>query len=59
MALSHGDIRVFIERPISATLLGLCLLLLLVQVCLRARSISRRRKKAVIQDGTRGEAVAP
>jgi TctA family transporter len=32
MVFSNGDLRVFVERPISAVFVGLCCLLLLTQV---------------------------
>jgi putative tricarboxylic transport membrane protein len=49
LTISHGDLSVFIERPISATFLGLCVLLLVGQLFFRLRN---RRQ------GTPGAAAA-
>jgi len=43
LVLSRGDPMIFLERPISATLLGLCVLLILVTVL---PSIRKSREKA-------------
>ncbi len=37
MLISRGSLRIFIDRPISATLIALCVLLLAVQVCVWIR----------------------
>ena len=39
LLLSHGDLRTFIERPISATFLAIAALLIVLQTVLRARRI--------------------
>ena len=43
LVLSRGDPMIFIQRPISATLLGLCVLLIVVTVL---PSIRKSRDKA-------------
>jgi putative tricarboxylic transport membrane protein len=35
--ISRGDILVFIERPISAVFIGLCVLLIVLQIYVRLR----------------------
>lgn len=42
MLLSRGDIFVFVERPISAVFIGLCVLLLALQVWVRLRPSGRK-----------------
>lgn len=42
MLLSHGDLRTFIDRPISALFIGLCVLLILGQIFGRLWSRARR-----------------
>jgi TctA family transporter len=37
MLISRGDIGVFVERPISAVFIGLCVLLIGLQVYVRLR----------------------
>jgi TctA family transporter len=37
MLISRGDMRVFVERPISAVFIGLCVLLIALQVYVRLR----------------------
>ena len=37
MLISRGDILVFIERPISAVFIGLCVLLIVLQIYVRLR----------------------
>jgi putative tricarboxylic transport membrane protein len=37
MLISRGDMRVFVERPISAVFIGLCVLLIAVQIYVRLR----------------------
>jgi len=37
MLLSHGDFRIFIERPISAAFVALCVILIAVQMYFRLR----------------------
>jgi putative tricarboxylic transport membrane protein len=37
MLISHGDIWVFVERPISALFLGICVLLIGTQIYVRLR----------------------
>jgi TctA family transporter len=39
MLLSHGDLRVFVQHPISAAFLGACALLVVVQVIARTRKL--------------------
>jgi len=39
LLLSHGDLRTFIERPISATFLAIAVLLIVLQTVLRVRRI--------------------
>ncbi len=46
LVLSNGNLGVFIQRPISASFLGICLLLVLGQLLFRMRS-SRRAGNAV------------
>jgi putative tricarboxylic transport membrane protein len=40
MLISRGDLGVFVERPISGFVIGLCVLLILVQVYVRLRGAS-------------------
>jgi TctA family transporter len=47
MLLSRGDIGVFVERPISAVFVGLCLLLIGLQVYVRLRPPGRKVLEAV------------
>ncbi|MGN6388019.1 MAG: hypothetical protein ACTHL1_00770, partial [Burkholderiaceae bacterium] len=44
LVLSRGDMMVFLQRPISATFIGICALLVLVQIgfYLRGRAKARR-----------------
>jgi TctA family transporter len=37
MLISRGDIAVFVERPISAVFIGLCVLLIVLQIYVRLR----------------------
>jgi len=37
MQISRGDLAVFVERPISAFVIGLCVLLIVVQIFVRLR----------------------
>jgi TctA family transporter len=37
MLISRGDIGVFVERPISAVFIGLCVLLIALQIYVRLR----------------------
>jgi putative tricarboxylic transport membrane protein len=39
---SHGDFSIFFQRPISATILGLALLVILLNIC---TGVKRQRKK--------------
>ena len=47
MLISNGDLRVFIDRPISAVFLGLCLLLIVVQMAFRLRKLGIRTPRPV------------
>lgn len=47
MIISRGDPMVFLERPISATLLGLALLAVIIAVL---PSIRRKRKEVFVED---------
>jgi putative tricarboxylic transport membrane protein len=38
MLISRGDLAVFVERPISAFVIGLCVLLIVVQIVVRLRA---------------------
>jgi putative tricarboxylic transport membrane protein len=51
MLISRGDIWVFVERPISALFLGICVLLIGTQIYVRLKG---RKAKRV---GGRAEAV--
>jgi len=42
LLLSRGDLGVFFERPISAGIMGVCFLLIAVQVVLALRGVRRR-----------------
>ncbi len=42
LLLSRGDLGVFFERPISASIMGVCFLLIAVQVVLALRGVRRR-----------------
>jgi TctA family transporter len=44
LLLSNGDLGVFVEQPISACFIGVCVLLLALQVFFAMRAASRRRK---------------
>jgi TctA family transporter len=44
MLISRGDLGVFVERPISAFVIGLCVLLILVQVYVRLRPSGKRTR---------------
>jgi TctA family transporter len=37
MLISRGDIMVFVERPISAVFVGMCVLLIALQIYVRLR----------------------
>ena len=37
MLISRGDIAVFVERPISAVFVGLCVLLIALEIYVRLR----------------------
>jgi TctA family transporter len=37
MLISRGDIAVFVERPISVVFIGLCVLLIVLQIYVRLR----------------------
>jgi putative tricarboxylic transport membrane protein len=43
MLISNGDLRVFVERPISATFLVIAVLLVVAQIIFRMRMITRTR----------------
>lgn len=45
MLLSRGDLAVFVERPISATFLAICVILIVTQIVLKHRA-GRRAAKA-------------
>lgn len=47
MIISRGDPMVFLERPISATLLGLALLAVIIAVL---PSIRRKRKEVFVEE---------
>ena len=47
MIISRGDPMIFLERPISATLLGLALLAVLIAVL---PSIRRKRKEVFVEE---------
>jgi TctA family transporter len=42
MLISRGDIRVFVERPISAVFIALCAILILAQLYFRLFSKGKR-----------------
>src|SRR5262245_47318420 len=42
MLISRGDIGVFVERPISAVFIGLCVLLIALQIYVRLRGPQER-----------------
>jgi TctA family transporter len=46
MTLSHGDLMIFVQRPISAVFIGLCVILLSAQIYLRARRPRREPASA-------------
>ena len=46
LLLSHGDITVFVQRPISAAFVALCALLVLAQIFFGVRSALRKRRVA-------------
>ena len=56
MLISRGDLRVFIERPIAAVCVGLCLLLILGQIYFRVRPGKRGVAAAAIPETT-GEII--
>jgi TctA family transporter len=43
MLISNGDLKVFVERPISAAFLAIAALLIVVQIVVRMRMIARTR----------------
>jgi putative tricarboxylic transport membrane protein len=48
MLISRGDLATFIERPISAFFIGLCVVLIGAQIYFRLRASKRERAEAVI-----------
>jgi TctA family transporter len=56
MLISRGDLRVFIERPIAAVFVGLCLLLILGQIYFRVRPSKRGAAAAALPETT-GEII--
>ena len=40
MLISRGDLLVFVERPISAVFVGLCVVLIAAQIFFRARTVN-------------------
>jgi len=46
LLLSQGDMTVFVSRPISATFIGICVLLLTAQVWFGIRAAARKRSAA-------------
>lgn len=55
MIISRGDIGIFVERPISAVFLGLCVLLIAAQIYLRTRTSWRERKSKIREMRTANE----
>ena len=49
MLLSRGDIGVFVERPISAVFIGLCALLIALQVYVRLRPPKRSAEEVAVE----------
>jgi TctA family transporter len=47
MLISRGDIAVFVERPISAVFIGLCVLLIGLQIYVRIRPKKKGQEPAV------------
>jgi putative tricarboxylic transport membrane protein len=45
MLISNGDIRYFLERPISAVVIGLCVVLILAQTVFWLTGLQRRRRR--------------
>jgi TctA family transporter len=46
LLISHGDLSIFIERPISTAFIGICALLVVAQVFMALRGGSRKSKAA-------------
>ena len=44
MVISHEDLRILVERPISAVPIGLCALLIAGQIYVRLRSMAHDRR---------------
>jgi putative tricarboxylic transport membrane protein len=50
LLLSRGNLAVFIERPISAAFIGICTLLVLVQIGFWLRRVMKARAGAIRTD---------
>jgi TctA family transporter len=48
LLISHGDLGVFVERPISACFMAVCALLVLIQLYFGVRSGYQKRKKRTL-----------
>jgi len=46
LVLSHGNLMIFFERPISTAFMAICALLIIVQVPMAVRGACRKRKEA-------------
>jgi TctA family transporter len=57
LLLSRGDMAVFIERPISAVFVGICALLVLLQVGFWLRRVAKGRTAATVASGAFAEAM--
>jgi TctA family transporter len=61
LLLSHGELSVFVHKPISAAFLGVCLLLILGQLALALRrtwTSRKEREESRLRNSSRGTGPA-
>ena len=59
MLIARGDITVFVQRPISAVFIGLCVLLIGSQIYVRLKGAKAELKPADENAGVTGNALPP